>query len=385
MTTVLMMKIGMTVVLMLSTMSVLEAFSLSKCSRQDGRQYILNTTSGRLVGACDFVHVDDNTEKDMSGNVYSWLAVPYAEPPVGTHRFKAPIPIRYRQYETIDATKWPSSCVQLNLNDDNEFEGTSEDFPGFAMWRTARKHATYSEDCLYLNIWAPAQAYHKMIPRPGQSHQKTPIMVFFHGGSTVRGTTAIDVLNPAVFVAATNTIVITVNYRLGIYGSFYLDHYFPGNQAVLDQHEALKWIHANADKFGGDKDRITIVGTNSGAAFVGYHLFYQDSFSLFRNAILQSGSPLLSYLQPIQKSEANSRAREVLRLAGCATPKSSQLDMSNCAINSQNLTHAAVNYFRKLNSYNEISQQFTMTAFPPVIDGRVLTDTPAELLKAGLF
>jgi carboxylesterase type B len=361
------------------------SMSIGKCSRSDARKIQIETTSGRLVGRCDFVHVNDNNPRDVkSGNVYSWLGVPYAEPPIAENRFKAPVRVQARQ-EPIDASKWASSCIQFPPVEE---DSTVKKFAGFAMWEPTKSTSSklYSEDCLYLNIWTPAEGYLKLnVRQPSQPPSKLPILVFFHGGGTTRGSAAIDTLNPATFVAATNTIVITVNYRLGIYGFLYLEGYFPGNQAILDQNEALQWIHANADKFGGDVNRITLVGSNAGSILASYHLFYRNSWPLFRNAILQSGSPLSSSLQPVTRDEANRRARNVLAYAGCVNESSTTADLAKCAVNSQDLTQAAAYYFMGLNKHNQISQTFTVTAFPPVIDGQVLPDSPAHLLRHGHF
>ena len=374
--------------LVLLHVGVTLSFSIGKCSRHDNtRQVLLETTSGRLLGACDFVHVSDNNPRELkSGNVYSWLSVPYAEPPIRELRFKAPVQIRPR-HEPIDATRLPNSCIQMNQepphsNSNSESTAAENTFPGFEMWQTSKSRS--SEDCLYLNIWAPAEAYLKINMRnPSKPAPKLPIMVFFHGGGTTGGSAALDVYNPATFVAATSTVFITVNYRLGLFGFFYLEHYFPGNQAILDQTEALKWIRENAEKFGGDVNRVTLVGASAGAALTGYHLLHEASWSLFRNVILQSGSPLMSSLTPISKAEANKRARDVLSYAGCANQTSAQADFAYCALNSRELPKAAWEYFQDMNKHNKISQEYTMTAFPPVIDGHVISDSPNVLFRQG--
>jgi carboxylesterase type B len=369
---------------LMATSPVASATSIGKCSRKDARHIQLNTTSGRLLGRCDFITVNDNNPRDIkSGNVYSWLGVPYAEPPINGNRFRAPVPITPRA-ELTDATSWASSCIQFPAAGDEDDSSAGKRFTGFAMWQPLNQ----SEDCLYLNIWAPAEAYLKLnTRRPNQPPAKLPILVFFHGGDTVRGTAAVDALNPATLAAATNSIVITVNYRLGVYGFIYLDGHFPGNQALLDQHEALRWINANAERLGGDANRVTLVGQGAGATLASYHMFYAESWPLFRSVILQSGSPLSSALQPITVAEATKRALTVLTYAGCVNETTSMMSevVAKCAVNSPDVTQAAASYFQDLNKYNRISQAFTLTAFPPVVDGRVLQDLPAKLLRYGHF
>jgi carboxylesterase type B len=220
---------------------------------------------------------DNNPRISKSGNVYSFLGVPYAEPPINQYRFKAPVEVRPRA-EPIQATKWPNSCVPLS---DTSKAHSTQLFSGYAMWTVPSQVSQFSEDCLYLNIWLPAEAYLKTnVFNYNLEPTKSSIMVFFHGGGAKQGSTVMDIYNPQTFVAATNTIVITVNYRLGVFGNFYLEDEFPGNQALLDQNEALRWIRNNADAMGGDPSRITIFGHSSGASHVGYHLLFKGHFIL---------------------------------------------------------------------------------------------------------
>ena len=187
------------------------------------------------------------------------------------------------------------------------------------MWNTNQRTTSLSEDCLYLNIWLPLDAYIDSTSTTNLERNKQPILVFFHGGSaTTKGSSSLDIYDPSTFVASKSIIVITVNYRLGVFGSLYSEELdLPGNQGIYDQLEALKWINLNADRFGGDSERITIAGHESGASLVAYHLFMKKSWDLFNNLILQSGTPLLKSLAPISKQEGNRRALQVLELAGC--------------------------------------------------------------------
>src|SRR5262249_6384750 len=112
-----------------------------------------------------------------------------------------------------------------------------------------------SEDCLYLNVWVSDNVLSKI-----KTHgSRAPVLVYFHGGSGTKGSSTLDIYHPSVFVALTGIVVVTVNYRLGIFGSFYLgDGRAQGNQAFLDQHLALKWTHENIAKFGGKKISVKI-------------------------------------------------------------------------------------------------------------------------------
>lgn len=317
--------------------SIIEGVSIQRCSKRDNKPMILDTTSGRLLGSCEFVNVNDNNPRSKSGNIYSWLGVPYAEPPLNEYRFKRPLEVQKRS-EPIDATKWPNACMQSSSSSLNK-----RLFTGYQMWQIATDVTPLSEDCLYLNIWLPAEAYLK-VNIYSQSNTleppKLPILVFFHGGGSTEGSTSMDVYNPVTFAAATNTIVISIQYRLGIYGNLYLENEFPGNQALLDQNEALRWIRNNAEAMGGDVNRITIGGFSAGAAMVGYHLLIRESWPFFTNAILQSGTPLIKPLEAISKEEANKRTKELLSLTGCVNETASDSDIAQCAQISSNLDRA---------------------------------------------
>jgi len=117
-----------------------------------------------------------------------------------------------------------------------------------------------------------------------------PVLVFIHGGSFVSGDGAS--YDPSNFVAMKDIVVVTINYRLNALGFLGLEGTeATGNQGLLDQTLALKWIHDNAFTFGGDKSRVTITGQSAGAWSVGFLLFYENSWAYFRNAIMQSGGP----------------------------------------------------------------------------------------------
>lgn len=134
----------------------------------------------------------------------------------------------------------------------------------------------------------------------------------------------------------TNTIVVTFNFRLDIFGFLKLDDEglivfllitylkltlfimllnleYQGNQGFLDQHLALKWVNENAEKFGGDNTKITLMGYGSGSRFIGLHLMYKPGFDFFRNVILQSGSPVNLAENLLSKSAAKKRADHFLQ------------------------------------------------------------------------
>ena len=143
-----------------------------------------------------------------------------------------------------------------------------------------------SEDCLYLNLFIQQNTF------SNKQKELKPVWIFIHGGSLTSGSTSESFYDPSFIVATNDIIVVTIQYRLNVFGFLHLaDSVAGGNQGFLDQTMAMKWVYENAEKFGGDKTRITISGESAGSWSVGYHLFDKESWPYFRNAIMQSGGP----------------------------------------------------------------------------------------------
>ena len=245
---------------------------------------ILNTLNGKIQGKSINVTISNVTSR-----VLVWQSVPYAEPPIKNLRFMNPVPVKPWK-KIIDGTKPPKACMQPFLNKTN-----------------------VSEDCLYLNIYSPEENYIKNVNNNNKS-SLLPILVWMHGGFFRYGSSS-D-YDGSIFSAKSNIIVITLNYRLGLFGFFHMNGTDAnGNQALLDQNLALKWIYDNAKEFGGDKNRITISGESAG-----YHLIFSQSWPYFNNAILQSGNPIaLNYETLLLTSdEANHLAVQISSKLGCS-------------------------------------------------------------------
>ena len=115
-------------------------------------------------------------------------------------------------------------------------------------------------------------------------------MFWIHGGGLSVGSASESLYEMSTMVAMSDVIGVTINYRLGHFGFSYFEGTdATGNQGFLDQSLALKWVYENAERFGGDRSRITIFGESGGAWAVNFHLFYPGSWPYFRNAIMQSG------------------------------------------------------------------------------------------------
>ncbi|PKL39611.1 MAG: hypothetical protein CVV44_05160 [Spirochaetae bacterium HGW-Spirochaetae-1] len=205
-------------------------------------------------------------------NTLAWLGIPYAETPAGTLRWKAPRPPR--SWEGVrEAREFCAMCPQVGS------------LLGFMLDADIFGVPMGSEDCLSLNIW-----------RPAGSQDGLPVLVWIHGGGNTTGNAAISIYNGAHFAARTGTVVVSINYRLGLMGWFRhpcLETGDPlddsGNYGTLDIIMALKWVRDNITAFGGDPGNVTIAGESAGGANVYSMLISPKAAGLFHRAISQSG------------------------------------------------------------------------------------------------
>jgi para-nitrobenzyl esterase len=206
-------------------------------------------------------------EGKVDGEVHIFLGIPYAQPPIGDLRWKPPVPVA-KWGGVRKATEFGSHCMQGRVFGDMNFRD-----PGG------------SEDCLTLNVWVPAQA-----------GKKLPVMVWIYGGGFVAGTTS-EARQDGIHLAGQGVIVVSMNYRLGIFG--FLVHpelakesgrNSAGNYGLLDQLEALKWVHDNIAAFGGDPANVTIFGESAGSFSVSAQMASPLAKGLFQKAIGESGA-----------------------------------------------------------------------------------------------
>ena len=213
---------------------------------RDHSAAVRQTRFGAVVG------VDDSRRN----GTYAWKGVPFAKPPVGALRWRAPVdPDPWRVPKLT--RQFGNACVQYGRiygpGANNRYDETIA---------STLNQAVGQEDCLYLNIWRPA------------THQDgLPVIVFVHGGSDVSGYTADPVYDGAALARAANAVVVTVNYRLGIFGFLNMPQLKggtdavedSGNYALLDIIKALRFIHRNIESFGGDPSNVTLTGQSAGA------------------------------------------------------------------------------------------------------------------------
>ncbi|XP_073949366.1 carboxylic ester hydrolase-like isoform X4 [Choristoneura fumiferana] len=210
---------------------------------------VVKTEQGLLEGT-----VCENAE----GSYTAFKGIPYAKPPIGNLRFKAPEPPE--PWEGIrDASQHGAVCPQYNERLDRLEPG--------------------SEDCLYLNIYTRS-------PHPPKP---LPVMIWIHGGGFYTGSGNSDYYGPEFFMAH-DVILVTFNYRLEVLGFLSLEtEEVPGNAGLKDQVAAMKWVKQNIAAFGGDPNNVTIFGCSAGAASTSLHLVSKMSAGLFNKAICQSG------------------------------------------------------------------------------------------------
>ncbi len=183
-------------------------------------------------------------------NTYVYKGIPYAAAPTGDLRWKAPQdPTPWG--EPHDASDFGNICMQIGT----AFGATSPDQLGSLIG---------SEDCLNLNVW-----------RPNNNKVNLPVLVWIHGGSNTRGSSAQNIYNGANLANKANAIVVSINYRLGALGwaySSFLNNDNPldssGNYALLDMIKALEWVETNIDNFGGNPNKVTVAGNSAGCASI---------------------------------------------------------------------------------------------------------------------
>jgi len=299
-------------------------------------------SAGRGDGPIVAVEQGQLRGRIVEHDVRAFLGVPYAEPPVSDLRWAAPMPARAWS-GTRDAGTYADRCAQSA----SELYGNDE---------------SLSEDCLYLNIWAPNVS----------GTTRLPVLFWIHGGLHHFGSSS----DPAPAgraeyydgsaLAARGYVVVSVNYRLGAFGFFAHDSLKKerspfGNQGLWDQVAALTWVQDNIEHFGGEPKNVTIFGQDSGASDVCMHVLSPESRGLFRQAISQSGSCTTYQAQPADV--ANEIADWIAEI-GCDEAK----DVLAC------LRDAPVRVVLD-------AAELTPTAFTAIIDGVFLPDQPRRLYE----
>ncbi len=235
---------------------------------------IVTVNSGKIQGITD-----------VNSGIRNFFGVPYAQPPVGDLRWKEPQPTK--PWDGVKkTTKFAARCMQKPVFSDMNFRSTGR-----------------SEDCLYLNIWSPAEA----------PDENLPVLVYLYGGGFIAGDGS-EWRYDGTALAQKGIVVVTVNYRLGIFGFLAhpeltqeSPHRSSGNYGFLDQAFALQWVHDNIAAFGGNPEQITIGGESAGSMSVSALMASPLSKNLLAGAIGESGALAYSHLKPIALQRAEKR------------------------------------------------------------------------------
>ncbi|RKP53772.1 carboxylesterase family protein [Pararobbsia silviterrae] len=300
---------------------------------------VVTTQSGRVAGS-----TDDGVE--------SFKGIPYAQPPIGALRWRAPQPVHPWQ-GVKQATAYGKDCLQ-------------EPFPGDA----APLGVGLSENCLFVNVWRPAQA----------QAAKRPVMVWIYGGGFVNGGSSPGVYSGSEF-AKQGIVFVSFNYRVGRFGFFAhpsltaanADHGLLGNYGLMDQIAALKWVQANIEQFGGDPKNVTIFGESAGGFSVASLLTSTLTDGLFNRAIIESGSGRHNITPGLTLKQAED--------SGVAFATANHIDGTG---------EQALDKLRKLPAAKVVNglNMATMrvpTYAGPMIDGTLVTGEPQDVYQTGAF
>jgi para-nitrobenzyl esterase len=275
-----------------------------------------------------------------NGKVNAFLGLPYAAPPVGDLRWKAPQPPAKWKGER-DATKFGAHCAQGRVFDDMVFQDAGP-----------------SEDCLFLNVYAPAGSTDK---------SKLPVMFWIHGGGYSGGASS-EPRHNGDFLPTKGVVLVTINYRLGVFGFLATSDLAKeangtaGNYGLLDAVSALQWVKENIKKFGGDPDNVTIFGESAGSFAVSTLMASPIAKGLFAKAIGESGGAFSDVL-PTDTLDARLK-KDDQWVAGLGVKTLAELR----ALPTDRILDA-------------VAKQHS--GFPPAIDGKLLVEQVADTYAAG--
>ncbi|XP_004625952.2 carboxylesterase 4A isoform X2 [Octodon degus] len=291
--------------------------------------------------------------------LHVFLGIPFSKPPVGALRFAPPKPPEpWKGVRRV--TTYPPACLQ---------ESWGQITSMYFNMRKQYSWLRFSEDCLYLNVYAPVRA-------PGDP--LLPVMVWFPGGAFLVG--AASTYEGSELAAREKVVLVFLQYRLGILGFLSTgDSEARGNWALLDQLAALHWVQENIEVFGGDPKSVTLFGQSAGAMCISGLMVSPLAQGLFHKAISQSGTAVF---KGFITHDPLKLAQKVAFLAGCS--HNDTKIMVNCLRALSEAQMMRVSKKMKLLHSNFHKEPQEITWFlSPVVDGVVFLDDPMALLMQG--
>ncbi|MFQ5698137.1 MAG: carboxylesterase/lipase family protein [Myxococcota bacterium] len=291
-------------------------------------------------------------EGERQGGAAIFRGIPYARPPVGSRRFRAPEP----------AAPWTGTRLARSFRSSAPQSAPMLPLLGRLIGGTAPGQ---SEDCLYLNVWTPA-------PDP----RRRPVLVWIHGGAFVMGSGSSALYSGRRLAVRGDVVVVTLNYRLGALGFLNLRGLVPhgddvpSNLGLRDQIAALEWVQRHIECFGGDPENVTLMGESAGAMSVGTLLGTPRAQGLFGRAILQSGAAH----NVASREQAAHVAESLLREVGVDALDAGGLEKLSLS--------ALLRAQRKVGL--SLGARGGLMAWQPSLDDDLLTTPPLRTIESGL-
>jgi len=289
------------------------------------------------------------------GRLKVFKGIPYAAPPVGNLRFRHPQdPGKWRGVR--QATQYSAAAIQHVM----EVPTDPANVHGVPQMLAPSQ---YEEDCLYLNIWTPAKS----------AEEKLPVFLWIHGGGMVAGSGVECVCDGTGFAQRKDVVVVTINYRLGLFGFFAHPDLTKeaggtsGNYGLYDMRKACQWVKANIAAFGGDPENITVAGQSGGAAGTGALHASPLMKGLIRRVSIESGPIYYGFMQPKPREVLEQRGVEFMKEIGC---KSIEELRSRDA-------------WELFDAYS--ANSMGMMRFNFCIDGEFLPDSYPAMMESGRF
>ncbi|TBU54913.1 alpha/beta-hydrolase [Dichomitus squalens] len=317
---------------------------------------LLSSTSASPVSDPLVIHTPSGTFRGVAtaNGTEQWLGIPFAQPPIGSLRFKAPVPFINRSTSIQDASTFGNACPQV---------------PSTSLG------APQSEDCLFLNVFRPSNV---------STSEKIPVLFWIHGGAFMQGAASDPEYNPTFIIqrsVATGKpiIFVSTNYRLNTFGFLASRHVPPSdlNVGLQDQTAALEFVQHNIAAFGGDPEKVTIWGQSAGAGSVEAHVLFQSSTKLFRAAMFDSSTgPFKTAPSPSTYDESGKPYERLVNLTGCPSGPQSFACLRSLPFETlQNVTVAMTN--------EVLNQQLWQPTVGPA--GSFVSERPSQRIASGNF